>query len=150
MRIIYCFLSILIVATSEAKKNVLLIIADDLRPALDCYGDKIAKTPHLDELASRSMLFSTAAAQQALCAPSRTSFLTSRRPDTTKIYANKGIFYWRDKRNFTTLPQYFKQSGYITSSVGKVFHSGKHFGQTLGNELLHFGAKTSTFVVAYM
>lgn len=107
------------------KKNVLLIVADDLRPALDSYGDKISKTPHLDGLADRSVVFSTVASQQALCAPSRTSFLTSRRPDTTKLYTNKGIVYWRTEGNFTSLPQYFKQSGYVTASIGKIFHSGR-------------------------
>ncbi|KAK3696695.1 hypothetical protein QZH41_013051 [Actinostola sp. cb2023] len=114
----------------ETQKNVLLIIADDLRPSLACYGDNLVKTPHLDGLASRSMLFSTVAAQLALCAPSRTSFLTSRRPDTTEIFTNKGIFYWRDKGNYTTLPQYFKHAGYITASVGKVFHSGEASNKT--------------------
>jgi iduronate 2-sulfatase len=111
---------------NSQKMNVLLIVSDDLRTSLSCYGDTIMKTPNLDKLASRSVLFSTVASQQALCAPSRTSFLTSRRPDTTKLYSNKDAFYWRDKiGNFTTLPQYFKDSGYYTASVGKVFHPGK-------------------------
>ena len=62
--------------------------------------------------------------QQALCGPSRTSFLTSRRPDTTRLYDVHS--YWRTHAgNFTTLPQYFKENGYFTASVGKVFHPGK-------------------------
>lgn len=62
--------------------------------------------------------------QQALCAPSRASFLTSRRPDTTKVYDLDT--YWRNAGgNFTTLPQYFKENGYFTASMGKVFHNGK-------------------------
>ncbi|XP_013110817.2 iduronate 2-sulfatase isoform X2 [Stomoxys calcitrans] len=60
---------------------------------------------------------------QALCAPSRNSFLTSRRPDTLHLY--DFYSYWRTSRgNFTTLPQYFKQNGYYTYGVGKVFHPG--------------------------
>ncbi|CAG2057986.1 unnamed protein product, partial [Timema podura] len=60
---------------------------------------------------------------QALCAPSRNSLLTSRRPDTLHLY--DFYSYWRDVAgNFTTLPQYFKQHGYHTMSVGKVFHPG--------------------------
>lgn len=111
--------------THGRKLNVLLIVADDLRTTLSCYGDTFIKTPNIDSLASRSVLFSTVASQQAVCAPSRTSFLTSRRPDTTKLYSNKNAFYWRDKvGNFTTLPQYFKESGYFTASVGKIFHPG--------------------------
>lgn len=111
--------------TRGQKLNVLLIVADDLRATLSCYGDTFMKTPNLDSLASRSVLFSTVASQQAVCAPSRTSFLTSRRPDTTRLFSNKNAFYWRDKvGNFTTLPQYFKESGYFTASVGKIFHPG--------------------------
>lgn len=61
--------------------------------------------------------------QQALCAPSRNSFLTSRRPDSLQLYDFYN--YWRDTvGNFTTLPQYFKENGYYTHSVGKVFHPG--------------------------
>ncbi|XP_014666464.1 PREDICTED: iduronate 2-sulfatase-like isoform X2 [Priapulus caudatus] len=68
--------------------------------------------------------FSNAYAQQALCGPSRVSFLTSRRPDTTRLYDVHS--YWRHAAgNFTTLPQHFKEHGYHTASVGKVFHPGK-------------------------
>lgn len=62
--------------------------------------------------------------QQALCAPSRNSMLTSRRPDTLHLYDFYN--YWRDSTgNFTTLPQYFKAHGYDTYSIGKIFHPGK-------------------------
>lgn len=62
--------------------------------------------------------------QQAVCAPSRTSMLTSRRPDTTRLYDFNS--YWRvHSGNYTTLPQHFKSRGYFTMSVGKVFHPGK-------------------------
>ena len=114
-------------AGKDNRKNVLFIVSDDLRPSLGCYGvDSLIKTPNIDRLASRSVLFKTAAAQQAVCAPSRTSFLTSRRPDTTLLYTNKGGMYWRENAgNFTTLPQHFKDAGYFSFSVGKIFHPGK-------------------------
>lgn len=103
--------------------NVLLIIIDDLRPALGCYGDTLAITPNIDSLAHHGAIFTRAFAQQALCGPSRTSFLTSRRPDTTKLYDVH--YYWRKHAgNFTTLPQYFKEHGYHTVSAGKIFHPG--------------------------
>lgn len=61
--------------------------------------------------------------QQALCAPSRNSLLTSRRPDTLRLYDFYN--YWRENvGNFTTLPQYFKEHDYFTYSIGKVFHPG--------------------------
>ncbi|XP_052026818.1 iduronate 2-sulfatase [Apodemus sylvaticus] len=103
--------------------NVLLIIVDDLRPSLGCYGDKLVRSPNIDQLASHSILFQNAFAQQAVCAPSRVSFLTSRRPDTTRLYDFNS--YWRvHSGNFSTIPQYFKENGYVTMSVGKVFHPG--------------------------
>ncbi|XP_017529406.1 iduronate 2-sulfatase isoform X2 [Manis javanica] len=103
--------------------NVLLIIVDDLRPSLGCYGDTLIRTPNIDQLASHSLLFQNAFAQQAVCAPSRVSFLTGRRPDTTRLYDFNS--YWRvHAGNFSTLPQYFKENGYVTMSVGKVFHPG--------------------------
>ncbi|KAM5289879.1 iduronate 2-sulfatase isoform 2-T2 [Glossophaga mutica] len=103
--------------------NVLLIIVDDLRLSLGCYGDKLIKSPNIDQLASHSLLFQNAFAQQAVCAPSRVSFLTGRRPDTTRLYDFNS--YWRVQAgNFSTIPQYFKENGYVTMSVGKVFHPG--------------------------
>ncbi|NXU49841.1 IDS sulfatase, partial [Turnix velox] len=103
--------------------NVLFIVVDDLRPVLGCYGDKLVKSPNIDQLASRSVVFSNAYAQQAVCAPSRVSFLTGRRPDTTRLY--DFYSYWRvHAGNYSTMPQYFKENGYVTLSVGKVFHPG--------------------------
>ncbi|XP_028445013.1 iduronate 2-sulfatase isoform X2 [Perca flavescens] len=105
------------------RRNVLFIMADDLRTSLGCYGDSVVKSPNIDQLASKSQVFLNAYAQQAVCAPSRTSMLTSRRPDTTRLYDFNS--YWRvHSGNYTTLPQYFKSQGYFTMSVGKVFHPG--------------------------
>lgn len=102
------------------KPNVLFIVIDDLRPELGCYGSPVL-TPNIDQLASQSIKFTNAHAQQTVCNPSRSSFLTSRRPDTTRVFDNSG--YWRNiGGNFTTLPQYFKQNGYFTASIGKIFH----------------------------
>ncbi|KAM8733766.1 iduronate 2-sulfatase [Acanthopagrus schlegelii] len=115
-------LALAVVARRE-RRNVLFIIADDLRTSLGCYGDTVAKSPNIDQLASKSQVFLNAYAQQAVCAPSRTSMLTSRRPDTTRLYDFNS--YWRvHSGNYTTMPQYFKSKGYFTMSVGKVFHPG--------------------------
>ncbi|XP_061582393.1 iduronate 2-sulfatase [Cololabis saira] len=105
------------------RTNVLFIVADDLRPSLGCYGDALVRSPNLDQLASRSQVFLNAYAQQAVCAPSRTSMLTSRRPDSTRLYDFSS--YWRTHAgNYSTLPQHFRDSGYFSMSVGKVFHPG--------------------------
>ncbi|XP_068920342.1 iduronate 2-sulfatase [Petaurus breviceps papuanus] len=111
------------VGSLKAGLNVLLLIVDDLRPALGCYGDTLVKSPNIDQLASHSVVFQNAFAQQAVCAPSRVSFLTGRRPDTTRVYDFNS--YWRvHSGNYSTIPQYFKENGYMTLSVGKVFHPG--------------------------
>ncbi|XP_026214413.1 iduronate 2-sulfatase-like [Anabas testudineus] len=116
-------LQTLTAAARAEMKNVLFIVADDLRTSLGCYGDPVVKSPNIDHLASKSQVFLNAYAQQAVCAPSRTSMLTSRRPDTTRLYDFKS--YWRvHSGNYTTIPQYFKSKGYFTVSVGKVFHPG--------------------------
>ncbi|XP_078683798.1 iduronate 2-sulfatase-like [Branchiostoma floridae x Branchiostoma belcheri] len=103
--------------------NVLFLVIDDLRPALGCYGYQNVVTPNIDQLAAKGIKFNNAFVQQAVCGPSRTSFLTGRRPDTTRLY--DFYSYWRTAAgNFTTLPQHFKEAGYFTASVGKVFHPG--------------------------
>lgn len=60
-----------------------------------------------------------------MCAPSRVSFLTGRRPDTTRLY-DFGSYWRKAAGNYTTLPQYFKEQGYFSAGVGKVFHMGKY------------------------
>ncbi|KAK7096818.1 iduronate 2-sulfatase-like [Littorina saxatilis] len=106
-----------------SKPNVLFVVVDDLRPQLGCYGEDYMVTPNIDQLASKSVLFERAYVQFAVCSPSRTSFLTSRRPDTTHIFDL--LTYFRNfTANFTTLPQHFKDNGYATQSVGKIFHPG--------------------------
>jgi arylsulfatase A-like enzyme len=108
-------------AFAAGRPNVLFIAVDDLRPQLGCYGDPVAKTPNLDAIASRGLLFNRAYCQQAVCSPSRSSLLTGRRPDTTKIYNLQDHF--RDMiPDVVTLPQHFKNNGYHTQSFGKIYH----------------------------
>ncbi|KAM0736100.1 Iduronate 2-sulfatase [Formica fusca] len=114
---------ITLIHIAATRPNFLLIIVDDLRTALGCYGDINAYTPNIDALAENSIVFTEAFAQQALCAPSRNSFLTSKRPDTLRLY--DFYSYWREKvGNYTTLPEHLKNNGYTTMSIGKVFHPG--------------------------
>lgn len=118
-----------IVDGSDVKPNVVLIMLDDFRGGIGALGDVLAKTPNIDQLVRRSYFFSHVYANQALCAPSRNSMLTSRRPDTTLTYNFN--HYWRSfVGNFTTLPQYFKENGYRTESIGKIFHHGPSSNKT--------------------
>jgi arylsulfatase A-like enzyme len=109
------------------KKNVLFIAVDDLRPELNTYGYDFIKSPHIDRLASKSIQFDRAYCQIAICSPSRASLLTGRRPDTNHVWWIAADEYWRtvpDATNATTIPQYFKNNGYISIGMGKIFHPG--------------------------
>ncbi|MCX6136437.1 MAG: sulfatase [Ignavibacteriales bacterium] len=105
------------------KKNVLFIAVDDLRPELGCYGHPMVKSPNIDALAKSGVLFERTYCQQAVCAPTRASLLTGRRPDTTKIYDLK-THIRTTMPNVVTLQQYFKNNGYFSEGMGKLFHAG--------------------------
>ena len=109
-----------------AAVDILHVIFDDLRPDLGAYGRRWARTPHLDALADGGVVFTQAHAAVALCAPSRASFLTGRRPDWNGV-----IDLWTHHRaadrHAVTLPQALRESEerYLTVSYGKVFHQGQ-------------------------
>ena len=113
-----------ITAKKKPHYNVLFIISDDLRPQLGCYGEPQMVTPNIDRLASRGMVFEHSYCQQALCAPSRASLLSGLRPDSTKVY-NLHTCLSHVLPNHIVLPKYFKQNGYETIAIGKVFHRPK-------------------------
>jgi len=109
------------VRAADRKPNVLFIIVDDLTTTLTCYGDREARTPHMDSLAARGVRFDRAYTQFALCNPSRCSFLTGCYPERTKVFdlttsLRVGL------PDVVTLPQLFKNAGYVSGRIGKVFH----------------------------
>ena len=109
--------------SAAQKPNVLLICVDDLKPFLGCYGDKLVKSPNIDRLAARSVQFDRAFCNQAVCSPSRNSLLTGLRPQTLGIY-DLATNFRRARPDAVTLPQFFKQHGWRTEGMGKVFHVG--------------------------
>ena len=108
----------------QAKKDVLFITIDDLRIQLSAYGEKTAITPTIDAFANKSLVFDRAYCQVAVCSPSRASLLTGRRPDTNHVWKISPAEYWRTFTNATTIPQYFKENGYTSIGMGKIFHPG--------------------------
>lgn len=119
------FLSVAGTVVAVERFNVLFIAVDDLRPALGCYGDTTAVSPNIDALAERGTTFTRAYCQLAVCGPSRLSLLSGRRPDTIQVWDLKTHFR-EAKPKIISLPQHFKNNGYHTRSIGKVFHgSGK-------------------------
>jgi arylsulfatase A-like enzyme len=100
-----------------------MIAVDDLRPQLGCLGDPVIRTPNVDRLAARGVAFARAYCQQAVCSPSRTSLMTGRRPDTTRVYDLETHF--RDTiPDVVTLAEHFKAHGYRAESLSKIYHGG--------------------------
>jgi arylsulfatase A-like enzyme len=109
---------------TKAPSNVLFICIDDLNDWTGFLGGHPdAKTPHLDQLASESVVFSRAFCPAPACNPSRASILTGIRPSTSGVYFNHQP--WRSSpilKDILTLPQYFREHGYIVKGSGKTFH----------------------------
>lgn len=108
-------------AADHTPPNVLFIMADDLRVELASYGSP-AITPHLTRLAQMSVQFDRAYCQQAVCNPSRSSLLTGRRPDTLRVW-NNSTHFREPNPDVPTIPLWFRQHGYTTRCVGKIFHN---------------------------
>lgn len=109
---------------ADDRMNVLFIAADDLRPELGCYGKSHIKSPNIDRLARRGMVFERAYCQAAVCRASRASLLTGLRPNSTEIWSNGSRHkHFRDHLSeIVTLPQQFKNNGYHVQAFGKIYH----------------------------
>lgn len=105
-------------------KNVLFIIVDDLRPEVaQAYSQLKMLTPNIDKLANSAMVFDRAYCQQAICGPTRNSFLSGRRPQRTQSW--NFIDHFREVGpNWIAFPEYFKNHNYITLGTGKTYHPG--------------------------
>ncbi len=106
------------------RPNILFIIGDDLNADVGCYGLPEVKTPHIDLLASRGVRFERAYCQYPLCNPSRTSFLSGLRPETTGVYNQQIVLRQRDPQ-VEFLPDFFRRHGYFVAAAGKIFHHNK-------------------------
>ena len=104
----------MLASSLSAKPNVVFIAIDDL--ANDC-----THTPHIDRLAASGVRFDRAYNQIPLCNPSRASVLTGRRPDATQVY-DLDRHFREALPDVVTLPQLFRQNGWFTGRVGKIYH----------------------------
>lgn len=130
------------VTTAAERPNVLLICIDDLKPLLGCYGDKTVKSPNIDRLAARGVLFERAYCNQAVCSPSRNALLTGLRSQTLGIY-DLGTNFRKSVPDAVTLPQHFKNNGYHTQGLGKIFHVGHGNNEDSASwSVPHFQAKS--------
>jgi iduronate 2-sulfatase len=141
----FCFSSTLVAAS---KPNVLLICVDDLKPVLGCYGDKIVKSPNMDRLAARGVVFEKAFCNQAVCSPSRNTLLTGLRPQTLGIYELSTNFR-QAVPDAVTLPQHFMAQGYRTEALGKIFHVGHgNVNDEASWSVPHFSPKTISYALS--
>ena len=112
------------------RRNLVYIVADDLRAELPAYGRHHMRTPHLDALAASSLVFDRAYCQLARCAPSRMSFMTGRGPQTTRVLTSSPYFrgYHPTAAQWRTLPEHLRLAGWLTIGMGKLFPSNAFYG----------------------
>ncbi len=108
-------------AAPAGAKNVLFLIADDLNNMLGAYGDPLARTPNIDQLAARGVRFDRAYCTFPLCGPSRNSMLTGLYPNSTGIQSNSLIFRQTIPTQLS-LSQAFRQQGWFAGRIGKLYH----------------------------
>ena len=108
-------------ARDSSEHSVLHVISDDLRPDLGAYGAVGAHTPNIDALASTGLTFDRAYAQQAVCGPSRNSFMSGRRPDRSRSW-NFINHFREDHPEWTSLPGVFRKAGALALGAGKTYH----------------------------
>ena len=104
------------------RPNILLIAVDDLRPDLNVYGDSFIKSPNIDRLAASGITFKRAYCNVPVCGASRASLFTGVRPGYNRFlyhYAQASV----EVPEVATLPEHLKENGYMTISVGKIFHT---------------------------
>jgi arylsulfatase A-like enzyme len=112
-----------VIASPNRKHfNVLMIICDDLRPQLGCYGHPQMITPNIDRLATEGTLFSRSYCNAQVCGPSRASVFSGLRPTISRFIDNN-VRLDHECPDFPTLHGHFKNNGYFTLSLGKVLHT---------------------------
>jgi len=114
-------------AGGAARPDVLFVAIEDIAPLMGCYGHPAVKTPNIDALARRGVLFDRAYCQAAVCNPSRASVITGLRPTTTGVYGNGTDWRRRIPAGHRTLPELFQAGGYETAICGKIVHHPRYF-----------------------
>ncbi len=127
------FLSLLILVLvssglrAEDRPSILFIAIDDLNDWVGCLeGHPQVKTPNIDALTQRGVLFTQAHCPAPVCGPSRAAIMSGLRPVTTSVYSNNAN-YPRRLPDVEAMPQYLRRHGYYTMGAGKLFHGDKNY-----------------------
>lgn len=129
LRIMLFALILLPISAYSQKPNVLFIIADDLNTRIGPYMGIEEHTPHLSRLAREGVQFNRAYCQFPLCGPSRASLMSGLYPETNGTLSNKDQLgsYRADNpqlANHPSMAGFFREQGYFTARVSKIFHMG--------------------------
>ena len=137
---------------AKQRPNVLFIAIDDLNDWTDTLkGNPQARTPHMDKLAKKGMLFANAHCAAPACGPSRSAIMSGISASTSGNYVNKNSFTRNPILNHSVLlPEFFQQNGYYVAGVGKLFHGG-HFQREVKGRGFddYFPSKTQDLPVSY-
>jgi len=140
MRTLSAFVLLFCACSTRAddRPNVLFIVCDDLNTHVSTSGYEHIQTPALDALAADGLTFHRAFCQYPVCGPSRASFMSGLYPESSGVLNNKADIR-KTRPGTISMAQFFKQNGYWTGSVGKVFHSPNHeHGEAAWHEHLRF------------
>lgn len=129
LKVLYIICSLLLPLSAVSQPNILLIVADDLNTQIGPYNDLEAHTPNLDRLAQQGVKFTRAYAQYPVCGPSRASFMSGLYPETNGVLHNGyklGSYKVEtpELANHPTMAEFFRNHGYYTARVSKIFHMG--------------------------
>lgn len=112
-----------VASAGDARMNVVFIALDDLNNDLGTYGHPLVQSPNIDRLAARGVRFDRAYVQYPQCSQSRSSLLTGLRPDSVRVY-DLSTHFRETVPGVVTMPQHFRNNGYFTARVGKIYHYG--------------------------
>jgi len=113
--------------SSRKRPDVIFVAIEDIAPLMGCYGHPVVKTPSIDALAKRGVVFNNAYCQVAVCNPSRASVSTGLRPGTLGVFGNSVDWRRRIPAGMLTLPEFFRDNGYETVICGKIHHHQRYF-----------------------
>lgn len=115
--------------SSQSKPNILLIISDDLNTRIGSFMGIDNHTPELDKLAKAGVRFTRTYCQFPLCGPSRASFMSGLYPETNGVLGNDDTpgSYKKETpalKNHPSMAGFFRENGYFTARVSKIYHMG--------------------------